>query len=35
VPLILSEPLPQALQEHAWSDLRSFDLFPLLCPASS
>jgi len=34
VPLILSEPLPQSLQEHAWSDLRSFDLFPLLCPAS-
>ena len=35
VPLILSEPMPQSQQENAWSDLRSFDLFPLLCPVPS
>ncbi|MDE0914573.1 MAG: phosphonoacetate hydrolase [Planctomycetota bacterium] len=35
VPLILSEPMPQSQLENAWSDLRSFDLFPLLCPVSS
>jgi phosphonoacetate hydrolase len=35
VPMVLSEPMPQSQLENAWSDLRSFDLFPLLCPVSS
>lgn len=33
VPFITSHPLPAHLRAHAFTDLRSFDLFAFLCPA--
>jgi phosphonoacetate hydrolase len=32
VPFLLSNPLPSAFREAAWTDLRSFEIFQYLCP---